>query len=45
MSAVEVQRLVNIPGPMIGKQHTAMRNTTAVEGRVVEKLHFQATGK
>jgi len=45
MSAVEVQSLVNMPVPMIGKQHTATRNTTAVEGRVVEKLRFLATGK
>ena len=45
MSGVEVQILVNMTGPMIGKQHRATRNITAVEGRVVEKLRFLATGK
>jgi hypothetical protein len=45
MSAVEVQRLVKMPGPMIGKQDKAMRDAIAVEERVIEKLCFLATGK
>jgi len=45
MSAVEVQRLVNILGPVIGKQDTAMRNAISVEERVIVTLRFLATGK
>jgi len=32
MSAVEVPSLVNMLGPVIGKQDTAMRNAISVEG-------------
>jgi len=42
MSAVEV---VNMLGPVIGKQDTAMRNAISVEERVIVSLHFLATGK
>jgi len=45
MSAVEVQSLVNMLGPVIGKQDTAMRNTVSVEERVIVTLRFLATGK
>ena len=45
MSAVEVQSLVNILGPVIGKQDTAMRNAISVEERVIVTLRFLATGK
>jgi hypothetical protein len=45
MSALEVQRLVNILGPVIDNQDTAMRNTISVEERVVVTLRFLATGK
>jgi len=45
MSAVEVQSLVNMLGPVIGKQDTAMRNTISVEERVMVTLRFLATGK
>jgi len=30
MSAVEVRRLLNMPGPVIGKQDMAMRDAIAV---------------
>ena len=45
MSAVEVQILVNMLGPVIGKQDTAMRNAISVEERVIVTLRFLATGK
>jgi hypothetical protein len=45
MSAVEVQSLVNMLGPVIGKQDTAMRKAISVEGRVLVTLRFLATGK
>jgi len=45
MSAVEVQSLVNMRGPVIGKQDTAMRNAISVEERVMVTLRFLATGK
>jgi hypothetical protein len=45
MSAVEVQSLVNMLGPVIGKQDTVMRNAISVEERVIVTLHFLATGK
>jgi len=45
MSAVEVQSLVNMLGPVIGKQNTAMRNAFSVEERVIVTLRFLATGK
>jgi hypothetical protein len=45
MSAVEVQSLVNMLGPVIGKQDTAMRNAISVEERVIVTLRFLATGK
>ena len=45
MSAVEVQSLVNMLGPVIGKQDTAMRNAISVEERVMVTLRFLATGK
>ena len=45
MSAVEVQRLVNMLGPVIGKQDTAMRNAISVEESVMVTLRFLATGK
>jgi hypothetical protein len=45
MSAVEVQSLVNILGPVIGKQDTAMRNAISVGERVIVTLRFLATGK
>jgi hypothetical protein len=45
MSAVEVQSLVNMLGPVIGKQDTAMRNAISVEERVIVPLRFLATGK
>jgi hypothetical protein len=45
MSAVEVQSLVNLLGPVIGKQDTAMRNSISVEERVIVTLRFPATGK
>jgi hypothetical protein len=45
MSAVEVQSLVNMLGPLIGKQDTAMTNAVSVEARVIVTLSFLATGK
>jgi hypothetical protein len=45
MSAVEVQSLLNMLGPAIGKQDTAMRNAISVEERVIVTLGFLATGK
>jgi len=45
MSAVEVQSLVNMLGPVIDKQDTAMRNAVSVEQRVIVTLCFLATGK
>jgi len=45
MSAVEVQSLVNMLGPVISKQDTAMRNAISVEERVMVTLRFLATGK
>ena len=45
MSAVEVQSLVNMLGPVIGKEDTAMRNTISVEESVIVILCFLATGK
>ena len=45
LSAAEVQSLVNMLGPMIGKQDTAMRNAISVEERVIVTLCFLATGK
>jgi hypothetical protein len=42
MSAVEVQSLVNLLGPLIGKQDTAMRNTISVKERVIVTLRFLA---
>jgi hypothetical protein len=45
MSAVEIQSLVKLLGPVIGKQDTAMRNAISVEERVIVTLHFLATGK
>jgi len=45
MSTVEVQRLVNMLGPVIGKQDTAMRNAISVEEKVIVTLRFLATGK
>ena len=45
MSAVEVQSLVSLLGPVIGKQDTAMRNAISVEERVIATLRFLATGK
>jgi len=45
MSAVEVQSLVNMLGPVIGNQDTTMRNTVSVEERVIVTLRFMATGK
>jgi hypothetical protein len=38
MSAVEVQSLVNIMGPVIDKQDTAMRSAISVEERVIVTL-------
>ena len=43
MSAVEVQRLVNMLAPVIGKQDTAMRNAISVEERVILTLRFLAS--
>jgi hypothetical protein len=45
MSPVEVQSLVNMLGPVIGKQDTAMRKAISVEERVIVTLSFLATGK
>ena len=45
MSAMEVQSVVNMLGPVIGKQDTAVRNKISVEGRVMVTLRFLATGK
>ncbi|GFG34723.1 hypothetical protein Cfor_02982 [Coptotermes formosanus] len=45
MSAVQVQSLVNLLGPVIGKQDTAMRQAIPVEERVIATLRFLATGK
>jgi hypothetical protein len=45
MSAVEVQSLVNMMGPVIGKQGTVMRNTVSMEERVIVTLRELATGK
>jgi len=45
LSAVEVQSLVNMLGPVIGKKDTAMRNAISVEERVIVTLRFLATGK
>jgi hypothetical protein len=40
ISAVEFQSLVNLLGPMIGKQDTAMRNAILVEERVIVTVLF-----
>jgi hypothetical protein len=45
LSAVEVESLVNMLGPVIYKQDTAMRNAISVEKRVIVTLRFLATGK
>jgi hypothetical protein len=45
MLAVEVQSLVNMIGPVIGKQDTRMRNAGSVEERVIVTLRSLATGK
>ena len=45
MSAMEVQSVVNMLGPVIGKQDTAMRNAISVQERVMVTLRFLATGK
>jgi len=45
LSAVEVQSLVNMLGPVIGKKDTTMRNAISVEERVIVTLRFLATGK
>jgi hypothetical protein len=45
MSAVEVQSLVSMLGPLTGKQDTAMRNAVSVEVKVVATLCFLATYK
>ena len=45
MSLVEVQSLVNMMGPVIGKQDTCMRNAASVEERVIVTLRSLATGK
>jgi hypothetical protein len=45
MSTVEVQNLLNMLGPVIGKQDTAMRNAISAEEGVIVTLHFLATGK
>jgi hypothetical protein len=45
MSAVQVQSLVNLLGPVIRKQGTAMRQAIPVEERVIATLRFLATGK
>jgi hypothetical protein len=45
MSGVEVQNLVNLLGPVIGKQDTAMRSAISVQERVIVTLRFLATGK
>jgi hypothetical protein len=45
MSAVEVQSLVNMLGPVIGKQDTVMKNAISVEERMIVTLRFLATGK
>jgi hypothetical protein len=43
LSAVEVQNLVNMLGPVIGMKDTAMRNAISVEERVIVTLRFLAT--
>ena len=45
ISTVEVQSLVNMLDPVIGKQDTAMINAISVEERVMVTLRFLATGK
>jgi hypothetical protein len=45
MSAVEFESLVNLLGPVIGKQDTAMRNAISMEEMVIVTLRFLATGK
>jgi len=45
MSAVEVQSLVNMLGPVTGKQDTVMRFAISVEERVIVTLRFLARGK
>jgi hypothetical protein len=45
ISAVEVQSLANLLGPVIGKQDTATRQAIPVEERVIVTLRFLATGK
>jgi hypothetical protein len=45
MSAVEVQSLVNLLRPVIGKQDTAMRSAISLQERVIVTLRFLATGK
>ena len=42
---MEVQSLVNMLGPVIGKKDTTMRNAISVEERVIVTLRFLATGK
>jgi hypothetical protein len=45
MSAVEVQSLVNMPGPVTGKHDTGMRKAFSVGERVIKTLRSLATGK
>jgi hypothetical protein len=45
MSAVGLQSLVNMLGPVIGKQDTAMRNAISVQERVIVTLRFLVTRK
>jgi hypothetical protein len=45
MPAVEVQSLVNMLGPVIGKQDTDIRNVISMEERVIVTLRFLTTGK
>ncbi|GFG32925.1 hypothetical protein Cfor_07727 [Coptotermes formosanus] len=45
MSAVQAQSLVNLLGPVIGKQDTAMRQAIPAQERVIVTLRFPATGK
>jgi hypothetical protein len=45
MSAVELQSLVNLLGPVIGKRDTSMRSAISVQERVFVTLRFLATGK
>jgi hypothetical protein len=40
MSAMEVQSLVNMLGPVTGKQDTALRNAISVDERMIVMLRF-----